>query len=1031
MIKVFRNRAYLCTLTTAIFSLLQTGVGGVASAEERSNISYNISVSPIIPPSNSSSILSASSMGESLGRISHDTNSLSGLSGSRLSENHLSGRTDYKKLSGENRISRAYVKSGNNGKLKVYDGLYYMCDNCGTDTIRYRNYEITNENAKASSKTAITVKGMDAIVSGENVIVDRLILNKSSTRGVSVTDSGRLFLKSPVIKNTDIALYTSDGMLEVKDGSIAESNRGVEAIGNAVVFLESTKIKTSDGKASLYGNGGAEVWMEDGSLDFTNSHGASLTLGGKIVLKDVKITGKGKEGNSGNHAVFHTDLGGPIDVDVTTVHATNVHGILSENTVATSNSLPYSREVLKSNRISEVNIKSSHITVKGKGSYGIYFRGEFPGIENELQEEVSSEEDKNLRRVELVDLNRTMFSVEDNAIYGTRITDGIVSLTQSTLSSENLLLKAENGASLTVLAVASTLEGGAHVDDASIAKFYFGDGSEWILQQSQRGEPREPSLVNHSSVSHVSLIDNGIIKFTKLKPRQNYTPYTLNIGRGEGEVYKVQGDAHIYLNTYLNEGGELDKQKTDRVLIYGDVAGRTMVHVNSIPDSPGGYTGSGKNKEGISIIQVSGSAHENSFQLDGGYVTLAHSPYQYQLYAYGPESNLGEADSTQRLVKGEGKFWDFRLQNRYVAPQPDPFPKPELDPSPEPKPGPSPEPKPGPAPEPSPKPIPEPGIRAVVPQVPTYLLLPNALFQVGLMNIDHQSKRLESLRTVSNGLLTSEENPAFFVRGYGGSYRYVSDLTALEYGYGGELDYNAIDAGVLLQAIESTYNTASFGVMGSYEKIFLQPLDVEHSQKSSFDKWSVTAYGGVQCDAGFYVDGLFSYGLFNGDVLTRARGKTATLKGNPFSASLTTGKAFVVGDEGVIFNPQVQVIYQHLQFNKAHDIDNFDIEMGKLNQWVMRVGGSLRKTLPATEKARVVSFYSKLHLSHVLGGKQTVRFKDAFQLGAFGSSLEAGLGFNAQLSPNLALHGDLAYQHKLTTAGFSGTSFSGGLRYNF
>ncbi|WP_246464880.1 autotransporter outer membrane beta-barrel domain-containing protein, partial [Bartonella phoceensis] len=53
------------------------------------------------------------------------------------------------------------------------------------------------------------------------------------------------------------------------------------------------------------------------------------------------------------------------------------------------------------------------------------------------------------------------------------------------------------------------------------------------------------------------------------------------------------------------------------------------------------------------------------------------------------------------------------------------------------------------------------------------------------------------------------------------------------------------------------------------------------------------------------------------------------------------------------------------------------------------------------------------------------------QLGALGSFLEVGLGFNAQLSPKFVLHGDVAYQRRLTKAGFSGASFSGGLRYLF
>ncbi len=54
-----------------------------------------------------------------------------------------------------------------------------------------------------------------------------------------------------------------------------------------------------------------------------------------------------------------------------------------------------------------------------------------------------------------------------------------------------------------------------------------------------------------------------------------------------------------------------------------------------------------------------------------------------------------------------------------------------------------------------------------------------------------------------------------------------------------------------------------------------------------------------------YIDVLFSYGLFKGDVLTQARGKTATLKETPLSASLIAGKSFMTGHKGVIFDPQV------------------------------------------------------------------------------------------------------------------------------
>lgn len=107
--------------------------------------------------------------------------------------------------------------------------------------------------------------------------------------------------------------------------------------------------------------------------------------------------------------------------------------------------------------------------------------------------------------------------------------------------------------------------------------------------------------------------------------------------------------------------------------------------------------------------------------------------------------SLGKASANQRLVEGSGEFWDFRLESQSV----DPDVKPQPDPRPTPPPGPAPEPR------------PKPGVKAVVPQVPTYLLLPNALRHLGLMNVSNQNQRLEALRIASGGLLENREKPLF------------------------------------------------------------------------------------------------------------------------------------------------------------------------------------------------------------------------------------------------------------------------------
>ncbi|WP_375685349.1 autotransporter outer membrane beta-barrel domain-containing protein [Bartonella sp. TT110JLCBS] len=1044
MIKVFRNHVCLCACTTAILSFLQSG-REVYAAAEGNGIAYTISVIPL----NSISVTS----GPHLNGSNAYKPPLSGESGQNnhyIRVNHVGnndegirGGSDYHELSGmegsnnghiDNSVKDAdFDERGIKRGFYYYNGLYYICDNCGTDLkIDNKSYRITNKNVSnyPEDPTAITVKRIGTRVYGENVTVSSEVSDKSFLRGVAVSDDGKIVLKKTTLQNTKLALFANNGIIEVKEGIIGESDRAVEAVENSLVILENTKVNTRDGKASLSSYSGADIWMEGGELRFTNSHGVSAVLGGKVILDGVTVAGKGYKDK--NHTVFLMDESGFVEFKGGTINVEDAHGILLENPVkpfsvvselseteAEIEDRDAAEDLSNSFYVTEINLKSSFVTVKGKGSYGIYLRGEKPWSEGrDKKEEISFEEEKSPPRLEVVNLDRTEFSVlDDAAIYGRNIISGVVGLVHSTLHSGNFLLKAEEGASITVLADASTLEGRTHVDKNSNAELYLGGRSQWILQQPLQKDQNEAA--HNSSISLVSLMGESSINFKRHESSSVDDYQTLRIGKGKGEVYKAQGGASISLNTYLNKGGALVNQKTDRVLIHGDVSGKTMLRVHGVAGSPGGYTGKGGNAEGISIIQVSGEAKQDSFQLEGGYVALNALPYQYKLYSYGPESEFGKASMDQRLVEGNGDFWDFRLESR------------SIDSDVKPKPDPAPKPIPGPEPSPEPHPRPKPGVKAVVPQVPTYLLLPNALRHIGLMNVNNQNKRLEALRITSGGLLESREKPLFFVSGYGGNHRYTSNLSALEYGYGGEFDYNALEAGVLLKAIENTYGSTSFGIIGAYERFSLQPLNVEQSQKSTFDKWSVTAYGGMQHDAGFYVDGLVSYGFFKGDVLTTARGKTATLKGNPLSASLTAGKTFMVGEDGFVFDPQVQVVYQYLQFNKVRDVDGFDIDLGKLHQWIGRIGGRLTKRLVATDEAQVISFYGKLHLAHGFEGKQFVHFKDAFQLGAFGSSLETGLGFNAQLSQKFALYGDLVYQHKLTKAGFSGTSFSGGLRYHF
>ncbi|GAA5110701.1 hypothetical protein GCM10023261_14590 [Bartonella jaculi] len=927
------------------------------------------------------------------------------------------------------------TKQNGAGELQIA----YLCNDGQSHTMHNLILKPSDENQHSmhakKQNTVInlesaTISGADSYDSKNNVDVTKL----QAVSAVLADDGAEVVLnKKSTVQSSLIGLEAQrGGKVQMNDGSVNAHYVGALAGSGSSVNLSNTTINVAGNLATagLASNGG-EITMESGTITLTDGVAVRSEVGGSVKLSKVSITAKKTQEQSGaterfGRAAFLLSDNGSVDfAEGNVVTDASAFWVRGNGDAVKTDSSRRKRSSDARSSINRANIESSTVRVEGGTAYGIYFDGTAQRSANKQKQVVNRNPVRQTRSVKesavlssekaptgvtgVVSLKKTDFEVLKNiAIYGNN-SGGRVSLENKATLSGDLLLMAENNSNISLSVDNSIIVGGARVEKGSYAQLDLTNGSEWILKRSVHkswGTPGSECI--DSCVSSVNLV-NSRIEFSPSETEESRYQ-TLRIGEGAGTVYSASGDASIYLNARLNPNDPENKQVTDRLLILGDVSGKTVLHVQGVSGSAGENNGSDKIAHSVSVIQVYGKAERDSFQLNGHYVALGNSPYKYTLRSYSPEMTSSEEHVRQKFMKDGGAFWNFRLENQYVKSG-------GFDAS----------------------VVPTVGsvshsegvVRSVVPQVPTYLTLPNSVFYAGLMDISNQNKQLELLRTTSNGMMEIRENPALYLRGYGGSYRYASDLSAFEYGYGSDMSYKGVEAGVLLQTIENADNAISFGVMGSHGKLSLQPVDVEQSQKSAFDKWTATAYGSMQHQAGFYVDGLLSYGLFKGDVVTLARGKTATLKGKPLSVSLIGGQTFATGCEGFVFDPQVQVVYQHLQFNKARDIDNFDIEMGKLDQWVARVGGRLTKVPTGSEGVNAIAFYGKLHLVHGFGGKQTVHFKDAFQLGAFGSSLETGLGFNAKVSSQFSLHGDLVYQHKLTKAGFSGTSFSGGLRYQF
>ncbi|UNF40117.1 autotransporter domain-containing protein [Bartonella krasnovii] len=1097
---------------------------------------------------------------------------------------------------------------------------FYHCNDGQTHEISRKTYQLTGESPEA----ALEASGENTLIEGEAIIINS-VLNADGhsekdtwTTGVKASKGGGVALFNSMLNNVSIgADIEEDGAFDMQNGVIKATRIGISASSEqSLVSLTKTEIKTSAGAIALLSHNGAKIYMKGGKIDFADGIAVQTGGGGEFNLEGVSITGKGKQTtNTDNHhesSAFSMLQGkGMIHFQKGNVHVNNAHGL-----------------VLQGNNHNAAHIKHSNVFVRGQAFHGMHF----------FWQAVLNDKKTIIPGKGAVQLTKTTFMAPESTALYSREFESSVKLLQNSKVSGDSLLKAVEHSNIKIEADASILQGSAYVDESSTAKVVLKNGSKWILSRPKYGRLQSSDvpgsrLGDYSSISSVELTDSFLI-FEELKSETTDGYQTLLIGKGSGTVYKAYGDAYLYLNTYLDKGGRLEDQKTDRLLINGDLEGKTTVDVYKVPGSPGALTGEGGNDQGISIIQVYGQAAEDSFQLKGGYVTLKDSPYQYHLKSYGPSSALGTADSNQRVLKNTGTFWDFRLESKMVdsssfdptevspvsdevpsfpkthpnmtggeeeaidpnsqqkpqepglsspvdspdsdshlktisdasdvfvlnVPNPPPVsPPPSLapvipvmtpshpvvptsgspippsvartpsavsppasgssvPPSVTPTPSvvsppasgssvppsvartpsvvsppasgssvpPSVTPTPsvvsppasgssvppsvartpsvvsppasGSSVPPSVTPTPSvvsppasgssvppsvtppifelsshlwPNMRTIVPQVLTYVLVPNTLFHAGLVDISYQNKQLQTLRTFSRRLLKTNENPALFLRGYGGHHRYTSNLSTLEYGYGGNFDYNALETGVLLKKIENAYSTTSFGIMGNYGKLSLRPREMKQHQESIFDKWTITAYGSMQHNTGLYIDGLFSYGLFKGNIFTRERGKTAALRGKPLSFSLTAGKTFMIGCRCFIFEPQIQFVYQNLQFHNTHDIDNLNIDMRRPDHWGMRIGGHLTKTLTLMKDAQVLSFYGTLHLVRNFDDKQFVYFKDAFQLGSFGSSLEAGFGVYSQLSTKITFHSDLIYKHKFTKSGFSGTHFSGGLSYHF
>ena len=176
------------------------------------------------------------------------------------------------------------------------------------------------------------------------------------------------------------------------------------------------------------------------------------------------------------------------------------------------------------------------------------------------------------------------------------------------------------------------------------------------------------------------------------------------------------------------------------------------------------------------------------------------------------------------------------------------------------------------------------------------------------------------------------------------------------------------------------------------------------------------------------MDGIIAGGMFDGQFTTPARGETTGMNGTSFDASIEGGYPFPLSHE-ITIEPQVQFVYQHLDFARRTDVDGIDVDLGNPNQGVFRGGVRLTKLFTADD-GTLVTPYLKANLLQGLGGGDPVRLSNQpFDTGHFGTALQIGAGVTGTLTRNLSVYGDVAWQHQVSSGGFRGWALNGGIRY--
>ncbi|MCZ2328971.1 hypothetical protein NPY00_05945, partial [Bartonella sp. F2] len=592
MVKILKNHVYVCAFTTAIFSFL-----------------HNVTV---------------------CARVSSDVPNAKSLVSRCGDQNNQSSQFD-----------------------RCKDGQKHI--------INGKSYQLTGASEKeAPPVLAIVVENKNTIVHATDIKV-KAVPNSGVAYGVGIKKGGTAILDNPLFEGLAIGVGVLNGTLEM-NGGVINAKIGVQASegktqvngSKTSVFLKDTQINASNEGVGLTVFNGATAQVTGGAINAVNAGGVDVDARANVVLDNVRITSKSvkKEGQENaseeEFSVFSVQQGGSLQLKRVNVNATDVNGLWIESSsdfLQRDTLLSYLPIVLlqenenKGSIISQltdgifftnVEVEDSAITVRGDQFKGLYL--ESGANYNNRHDDVS------LSLGSIQFKNSSLSVPKGIAIYSDAKRDSVIGFLEGTSVSGDLLLQVENDSSVVVFANDATLTGGVRIDDESTAEFIISE-SKWTLRPKKKKDLTD-SILNsaelYDSLISKAYVQNSRIIFEKPTSKKYQT---LHVGKekiaseegqaaaGNGQLsvspsYSAAGDARIYVNAFVSGRDSSLISEADRILIHGDVVGATTIYVSAIEESLGQKGRKQKGNRGVSLVQVSGKAHKDSFVLDSDYVTL-------------------------------------------------------------------------------------------------------------------------------------------------------------------------------------------------------------------------------------------------------------------------------------------------------------------------------------------------------------------------------------------------------------------------